>query len=327
MEPAELLGHLDLPVDILCWLNRLGALEFSWAWEPDGPAVGQVSVPDLEELSQLEPAEASSKLAAVRTTVAQAFIEPSQQQDIARLLSNSALPFSTTNCLVQGLIEKNIDPKQAKALVKWLGEEARILLYRTETEEGRRRDEVLAATSESDTDVERLVVNRLNMGPALEKHHWMKLLAQHSAFLESGAVEGAFELTSERGVPSVSFKSDATAPGQALLCCENLTGANMKEARLAYAGLVGVRAEKVSFASADLSHACLRYSTLSGSKFSLGDLTNCDFSDANLEGVDFRGANLTGTNFERSNLTGANFAGALTKGTKFGAANLRGVKY
>lgn len=186
---------------------------------------------------------------------------------------------------------------------------------------------MLAATSETETNVDRSIVDVLNLGPALEKRDLKSLVASHEACLERGVPEGAFQVESKRGVPTVEFRSDGDTAGQLLLCCENISGGDLKEARLSFCGLVGVRAEKVSFASADLSNSCLRFSTFTGAKFSNASLVKCDFSDSNLEGADFRGADLTGTNFERTSLIGANFAGAKTAGTKFGFANMRGVKY
>ncbi len=329
-EKAELdllLKHQELPVETLLWYSRAAGLLFRWGWESGGAPVGELRVSSLQELVSDDSGDGAPEFARIQEHVSRGLIPADASEALKQLRSNSALRYSTTGCLLAALSEKGFEPKAAETLVTWLGEGARLLFSRMETEEGRRREEVLAATSETETDVDRSSVDVLNLGPALEKRDLKRLVTGHEAFLERGTPEGSFEVKSKRGVPFVTFRSEQDTKGQAIVCCENITGGDFRKANLSFSGLVGVRAEKVSFASADLSHSCLRHSTLTGAKFSNANLVNCDFSDSNLDGADFRGADLTGTNFERTSLIGASFAGAKIAGTKFGFANMRAVKY
>ncbi len=330
-EKAEidlLLKHQELPVDFLLWYSITAGLLFRWGWARDDASVGELRVSSLEELISGDSGEGAPEFARIQERVSRCLIPADDSEALTQLRLKSALRYSTTGCLLAALSEKDFEPKAAKILITWLGKEARLLFSRTETEEGRRREEVLAATSKkTETSVDRSRVAVLNLGPALEKRDLKNILPDHETFLERGTPEGSFEVESQRGVPFAAFRSEFDTTGQAIVCCENITGADLRQANLSFSGLVGMRAEKVSFTSADLSNSCLRYSTLTGAKFSNAKLVNCDFSDSNLEGVDFRGADLTGTNFQRASLIGASFAGAKVAGTKFGSANMRGVKY
>jgi len=327
VELESLLQHQELPTETLLWYSRAGGLVFRWSWEEKQGPIGELQVPSLEELTSTESSAGPPDHQRMRDLASRCLIEQENSEELKRLEAGSALRYSTTACLLQALSEKDIEPKAAKALVKWMGAKARLLLSRSGTEEGRRRDEVLAATSEAETSVDRSVVDVLNLGPAIEKAELKNLVALHEEFLGKETPQGSFEVDSKRGVPSVTFRSERDTTSQLILCCENITGGDFKGGQLRSVGLIGIRAEKVSFASADLSNSCLRYSTFSNAKFSNANLADCDLSDSNLEGADFRGADLTGTNFERSSLVGANFAGAKTAGTRFGFANMRGVKY
>lgn len=341
MELDVLLEYADLPIEILAFYHQLGAVDFGWGFENEGPNAGALRVPPVSELCPIDVPKGPTKTGvALHASAAsagplrqlvlplarRAFVTPDRNAVLERLEECSAHRWSTPACLADAFVSKGLSQAQAKILVACLGEEARLLLGYLDTGEGRRRDELMKAVDVSDGTIHRRLLEAINAGPALEKIQWQKLVADHRIFLEQGGGGGDFEFRVQNGLPSLLYRGPSV-PGQALLSCENLNGAKFDGAKLASAGLAGVRGEQVSFAKADLSHASLVHSVLNGAKFNAARLVRCDFSSCRLAGATFRGADLTGTNFERADLTGANFAGALIKETRFGGALIRDVKY
>ena len=84
-----------------------------------------------------------------------------------------------------------------------------------------------------------------------------------------------------------------------------LCGANLSNANLSRAGLIGA-----DLNGADLSGANLSGANLSGADLIRADLSGADLSGANLRYANLSGANLRYTNFSRANLSHANLSGA-----------------
>ena len=115
----------------------------------------------------------------------------------------------------------------------------------------------------------------------------------------------------------------------------NLTGANLTDANLSAADLMGANLTDADLRGADLTSADLRGANLRDAKLMGAELTGANLSDANLTDTNLTGANLSdadlsdadlmGANQRDANLTRANLRGADLRGADLRGANLRGA--
>jgi hypothetical protein len=345
LQPEDLIKHAeDVPPDVLAWYREMGPLEFSWAIKGERKDFGgQLEIPPLADLRWtprgrylLGDDETREWLSIEEylTEGAQSLFTWQRGDILARLLSASAPSLTAGAMIVNTLVEKGFEEKTSKGLVSWLGKNARALIHESETEEGKRRLEVLKQAEElpvpAGKDVHVGLVDTMNSGPPVKKKEWQLLVAAHGEFLAQHGGQGRWESAPVHGMPRSQYHPPDDEPlpsGQAKLPMENLTGLKCSGVKLPYADLSGVRGEQTSFSKADLRYSILVHSCLDLAIFQGADLTGCDFTGSRLAGADFRKANLTQTNFERADLTGANFAGAITNGTKFGGANVSKIRY
>ena len=100
----------------------------------------------------------------------------------------------------------------------------------------------------------------------------------------------------------------------------NLRGANLDEAMLQRALLVGANLQRARFREANLEHAYLIEADLEGAFFVWAKLQGASFKDANLRGAELQQADLMLADLTRARLQGANFEEA-----KLPFANLEGA--
>ncbi len=103
--------------------------------------------------------------------------------------------------------------------------------------------------------------------------------------------------------------------------CANLSGANLKGAKLGSANLSSAELRYAELNGADLSGADLRHANLNGA-----DLRHADLSDADLSGVNLRHADLRGADLSYADLNGTDLRGADLSYADLNGADLSGVK-
>ncbi len=92
----------------------------------------------------------------------------------------------------------------------------------------------------------------------------------------------------------------------------NFDGANLRDAKMDRASLVGARFGGANLIGASLAHADAHFSI---------------FTQANLSGADLRGVNLSYAKFDYANLTDASLVGAIFEGTKLSATVFQGAYF
>ncbi len=99
-------------------------------------------------------------------------------------------------------------------------------------------------------------------------------------------------------------------------------GANLSDANLTYATLMGTRFERADLKHAILNSADLLSADLGGADLRHADLASANLSGANLKGADLGDAELTSTNLYWARLAESDFSGARVGSTIFGDNDL-----
>jgi uncharacterized protein YjbI with pentapeptide repeats len=112
----------------------------------------------------------------------------------------------------------------------------------------------------------------------------------------------------------------------------NLSGADLREANLSGADLEGANLREARLIEANLHSADLRGAYLEGAELFKAILYRANLSgaylnSANLSGADFRGANLLVAHLNEANLSGADFRGAYLEGADLSGAYLSGADF
>lgn len=112
----------------------------------------------------------------------------------------------------------------------------------------------------------------------------------------------------EYEIPNDDDVSPEDIQPEAKLWDTDLSGADLNNANLAKAYLIGADLSGANLMGADLSGATLRRTDLSGAKLLAVNLSGADLWDADLSGTDIREADLSGANIREADLSGADLS-------------------
>ncbi|MCA9658189.1 MAG: pentapeptide repeat-containing protein [Myxococcales bacterium] len=254
--------------------------------------------------------------------------------EFRQALLDSSIARDTSPATIVRLLEgKGLTPAEARAMVKWLGDDVVILLHGSETPEGRDRVKLASVFSgygqASERDMDHALIRSLTeAADPVDAQEWAAICAGHAAFLASGGAGGSWTPLSASGLPLCIYQGgEATEGEQAAFRLKNLDGRDASGVDLSWADLSGASFTGAKFTGASLAHSMAIDALMDGCDFTGANLTGADLSGTTLRGACFRGADLTDVDMEAADLTGADFTGATLTGARFPGAVLDEVVY
>jgi len=178
------------------------------------------------------------------------------------------------------------------------------------------------------SDIDRVHLRKIaTQSISLTQREFIRVLAEHARFLQTGGGGGHWETINVNGVIVGAYSGlNQTEGAQAVLNNRNLLKLELQGILLSYANLVGIFAERQNFSSANLSHCLITDAMLAEANFTSANLLGVDFSRSDLRGCNFSGANVKYADFENCDLTGATFMGARLDHSRFPGAILENVR-
>ena len=153
------------------------------------------------------------------------------------------------------------------------------------------------------------------------------LLAEHTAFINSGGGGSGFERLHIGGMPMNIYHGNGSAGKQLEVRMKHFApDTNLEAAQMTYADFSGCLAEEVNFQKAVLDYSLLTEAFLAGANFDNCSAVGTDFTGADLTGASFVNADLRNADFEICNCTGVDFTGANIEGALFKGTTLDGIR-